>query len=74
VAADARPRTNFMKPKGFDAAPSMTSHTSRPSRSHMRAISLTRPMFTLRKVFSSSLLISAAAALESLMTRSIAWL
>jgi len=49
-----------MNPNGFVAAPSMTSHTSRPSFSHMSAISLTRPMFTARNVFSRSLIISAA--------------
>ncbi|MNC93393.1 hypothetical protein D3C83_100110 [compost metagenome] len=48
-----------MKPKGLVAAASTTSHTLRPSRSHIIASSLTRPMFTARNVFSSSFTISA---------------
>ena len=48
-----------MKPNGLVAAASITSQTSRPSRSHMIATSLTRPMLTLRNVFSSSFTISA---------------
>ena len=54
-----------MKPNGFVAAPSMISQTSSSSFSHMRAISLTSPMFTARNVFSSSLTISAACVLET---------
>ena len=38
---------------------STTSQTSMPSRSHIIASSLTSPMFTARKVFSSSFTISA---------------
>src|SRR5438270_241989 len=49
-----------MKPNGFVAAAFTTSHTSSPRRSHISAISLTRPMLTMRNVFSSSLTISAA--------------
>ena len=49
-----------MKPNGLVAAALTTSHTSMPSRSHISAISLTRPMFTVRNVFSSSFTISAA--------------
>ena len=48
-----------MKPNGLLAAASITSQASTSSRRHIRATSLTRPMFTLRKVFSSSLTISA---------------
>ena len=55
------PGRNFMKPNGFVAAASITSHTSTPSLSQTIAISLTSPMFTLRKVFSSSLTSSAAS-------------
>ena len=66
------PGVNFMKPKGFVAAASMTSQTSRPRRSHIWATSLTMAMFTLRKVFSSSLTISAAPAQETGTTRSTA--
>ena len=49
----------LMKPKGFVFAASITSHTSSPSAWHMSAISFTRPMLTLRKVFSRSFTISA---------------
>ncbi len=48
-----------MKPKGLVAAASITSQVSRPRRAHMSATSLTRPTLTARKVFSSSLTISA---------------
>ena len=61
-----------MKPKGLLAAASITSHTSTPRRSHMSATSLTRPMLTLRKVFSSSFTISAARVLETGITVSMA--
>ena len=54
------PGVNFMKPKGLVAAASTTSHTSRPSLSHISSTSLASPMFTARKVFSSSFAISAA--------------
>src|SRR6266571_4822730 len=52
-----------MNPNGFVPAASITSHTSSPSRSHIRATSLTSPMLTLRKVFSRSFTISAARVL-----------
>ena len=48
-----------MNPNGLVAAASMTSQTLMPMRSHMSAISLTRPMLIMRKVFSSSFTISA---------------
>ena len=48
-----------MKPNGFVLAASTTSHTLMFIRSHISASSLTRPMFTARNVFSSSLTISA---------------
>ena len=54
-----------MNPNGLVAAASMTSQTSMSMLSHIRAISLTRPMFTLRKVFSRSLTISATWADET---------
>ncbi len=54
-----------MKPNGLVAAASITSQTSSPSTSHISAISLTSPMLTARKVFSSSLTISAASVLET---------
>ena len=61
-----------MKPNGLLAAASMTSQTSTPRRSHMSATSLTRPMFTLRKVFSSSFTISAVWVEETGITLSMA--
>ena len=48
-----------MNPNGFVEAAPMTSHTSIPMRSHMSASSFTSPMLIIRKVFSSSLTISA---------------
>ena len=48
-----------MKPNGLVFAASTTSQTSMFIRSHMSASSLTSPMFTARKVFSSSFTISA---------------
>jgi hypothetical protein len=66
------PGVNFMKPKGFVAAASMTSHTSTPSFSQTIAISFTRPMFTLRKVFSSSFTSSAASVDDTGTSVSIA--
>ena len=53
------PGVNFIKPNGFVAAASITSHTSTPRRSHTMAISFTSPMFTERNVFSSNLTSSA---------------
>ncbi len=67
------PGVNFMKPNGLVAAASITSHTSTPSRSHMMAISLTRPMLIMRKVFSSSLAISATSAVDTGTTVLSAW-
>ena len=55
------PGMNFMNPNGFVAAASMTSQTLTPSLSQTIAISFTRPMLTLRKVFSSSFTSSAAS-------------
>ena len=54
-----------MKPNGFVAAASITSQTSTPSLSQTIAISLTSPMLTLRKVFSSSFTSSAASVVET---------
>ena len=48
-----------MKPNGLVLAASITSQTSMPIWRHISASSLTIPMFTARKVFSSSLTISA---------------
>src|SRR5665647_3893196 len=50
-----------MKPNGFVAAASMTSHTSIFMRSQSMASSFMRAMFTLRKMFSRSLVISATS-------------
>ena len=55
------PGWNFMKPNGLVAAASMTSHTSIFMRSQSMASSFMRAMFTLRKMFSSSLVISATS-------------
>ena len=43
----------------------MTSQTSTPSLSQTMAISFTSPMFTLRKVFSSSFTSSAASVVDT---------
>ena len=48
-----------MNPNGLVFAASITSHTSMSILWHISAISLTRPMFTARNVFSSSFTISA---------------
>jgi hypothetical protein len=48
----------------------MTSQTSMSSVWHMSASSFTRPMFTLRKVFSSSFTISATRDVDTGTTRS----
>ena len=63
---------NGMKPKGFVAAASMISHTSRSRRLHINAISFTSAMLTLRKVFSRSLTISAVRLEETSTTVSMA--
>ena len=65
------PGVKRMKPNGLVAAASMTSHTSRPIRSHSSASWFTNAMLTLRNVFSSSLAISAASGDESWITRSL---
>ena len=65
------PGVNFMKPNGFVAAASITSHTSTPSLSHMIAISFASPMFTERKVFSSNFDNSAVSALDTSTTLSM---
>ena len=59
-----------MKPNGFEAAASMTSQTSIPSRSQSIASSLTSAMLTERKMFSSSFVSSAASGLETSTTSS----
>ena len=59
------PGVNFMKPKGFVAAASITSQMLTPSLSQTIAISLTRPIFTDRKVFSRSLTSSAVSVLDT---------
>src|SRR4029450_10911951 len=61
-----------MNPNGFVAAGDTTSHTSIPSVSHMSAISLTSPILTARKVFSSSFTISATRGELTGTTDSIA--
>ena len=62
-----------MKPNGLVAAASMTSQVFMPSLWHMIATSLTRPMLTARKVFSSSLHISAASVDDTGTSVSITW-
>src|SRR5512137_1430658 len=62
------PGVNFIKPKGLVPAASITSHTSTPRRSHMMASSLTSPILIMRKVFSSSLDISAASTEDTITT------
>jgi hypothetical protein len=56
------PGKNGRYPYGFVAAASMTSMTSSSSSRLSSANSLTSAMFTARNVFSSSLVISAASA------------
>ena len=68
------PGWNFINPKGLVAAASITSHTSTPRRSHIKASSLTKPMLIMRKVFSSNLAISATSVEETGTTLSSAWL
>ena len=65
------PGVKRMKPNGFVAAASMTSHTSRPIRSHSRASWLTNAMLTLRKTFSRSFASSAASGEDSSTTWSL---
>ena len=59
-----------MKPNGFVAAASTTSHTSMPISWQRVDISLTSAMFTCRKVFSRSLASSAARQEDSATTLS----
>ena len=59
------PGSKRMKPNGFVAAASMTSRMSKSIRSARRASSLTSAMLTERKMFSSSLAISATSGLET---------
>ena len=59
------PGVNFMKPNGFVAAASITSQTFTPSLSQTICISFTSPMFTERKVFSSSFTSSAVSVLDT---------
>src|SRR5256885_10352696 len=66
------PGVNFMKPNGFVAAASITSHTFTPSLSHTIAIPFTSPMFTVRNVFSRILTSSAASVDDTGTSRSIA--
>ena len=66
------PGTNFMKPNGLVAAASMISQTSSPIRSQSWANSFASAMLTARKMFSSSLVISADSGEETSMIVSIA--
>ena len=59
-----------MNPYGLVAAASTTSQTSMPIRSQSTASSLTRAMFTERKMFSSSFVISAASGVATTTTSS----
>ena len=59
-----------MKPNGLVLAASMTSQTLMSILWHINAISLTRPMFTARNVFSSSFTISATRVELTRTTRS----
>ena len=59
-----------MNPNGLVAAASMTSQVSMPCSAHSTASSLTRAMLTMRKVFSSSLAISAVRQLDTALTSS----
>ncbi|MNC44705.1 hypothetical protein D3C75_936230 [compost metagenome] len=62
------PGKNGIYPKGFEEAALMTSHTLIPILSHIRAISFTKAIFTLRNVFSSNLDISATLGEETVIT------
>ena len=61
-----------MNPKGFVAAASTTSQMSIPIRSHSCASSLTSAMLTERKMFSRSLVSSAASGDDTRCTVSTA--
>ena len=54
-----------MKPNGLVLAAATTSHTSMFMSVSTVFISLTRAMFTARKMFSRSLAVSATSALET---------
>jgi hypothetical protein len=58
-----------MNPNRFVDAASITSQTDRPSRRHVLQSSFTSATFTLRKMFSKSLTISAVWVLETATTR-----
>src|SRR3990172_68614 len=68
------PGVNFINPNGLVAAASITSQTSTPNRSQMIANSFTNPILIMRKVFSSSLAISATSVVVTVTTVLIAWL
>ncbi len=59
-----------MKPNGLVAAAAIASQVSIPWSAQITASSLTSAMLTMRKVFSSSLAISAVRGLESSVTSS----
>ena len=59
------PGLKLMKPNGLVAAASATSQTSMPMRSQSIAISFMSAMLTERKMFSSSLVSSAASGEET---------
>ena len=61
-----------MKPNGFVFAASITSHTLIPIWSRTSFISLTRAMFTARKMFSRIFAASATSGEETGTTASIA--
>ncbi len=60
-----------MKPNGFVAAASITSHGSTPIFRHAKASSLARAIFTLRNVFSSNFAVSATRGLDTSNTRAV---
>ena len=64
------PGSKRMKPNGLEAAASITSQTSMPSRSQSIASSLTSAMLTERKMFSSSFASSAASGVQTSTTSS----
>ena len=66
------PGLKLMNPNGFVAAASITSQTSICIRPQRRASSLTSAMFTERKMFSRSLVSSAASGEETRTTSSTA--
>ena len=64
------PGSKRMKPNGLVEAASTTSQMSMPMRSASIDISLTSAMFTERKMFSSSFVISAVSGEPTATTRS----